>query len=131
MREPDAIQPTAFASFPVWLKPWERRGLAILLVLGIAFGVLVEIRSAFLSRRMGDLGVFVRTAWAVRAGEDIYQVSDDNRFHYHYPPLFAILLAPLADPPLGADRSGMLPYAVTVALWYGLSLLCLAFAVNW
>src|SRR5579864_7177982 len=94
------------------LSRWERYGLALFLVVIIAFGVLVELRSAFLSRRMGDLGVFLRTAWAVRAGEDLYKVSDDNRFHYHYPPLFAILMTPLADPPAGADRAGMLPYSV-------------------
>jgi hypothetical protein len=103
----------------------------LLLVALAAFGGLVELRSAFLSRRMGDLGVFLRTAWAVRAGEDIYQVADDNRFHYHYPPLFAILLTPLADAPPGADRTGMLPYPVTVALWYCLNLLFLALAVHW
>jgi len=101
-----------------------------LFALIVGFGALVELRSAFLSRRMGDLGVFVRTAWAVRAGADIYQITDDNRFHYLYPPLFAILMTPLADPPAGADRSGTLPYAVTVAVWYLLSLLCLACAVH-
>jgi hypothetical protein len=96
----------------------------------ILFGVLVEMRSAFLKRRMGDLDVFVRTAWAVRTGQDIYSVTDNNHFHYHYPPLLAILLTPLADPPPGADRSGTLPYPVTVALWYLLSALCLAVGVH-
>src|SRR5438874_9559923 len=99
-------------------------------VLGIAvvvlFGVLVEMRSAYLKRRMGDLGVFLRTAWAVRAGQDIYTVTDNNGYHYHYPPLFAILLVPLADPPPGADLSWTAPYAVAVAVWYAFSLFCLA-----
>ena len=113
------------------LLRWERNGLILLLVVMIAFGGLVELRSAFLSRRMGDLGVFLRTAWAVRAGDDIYQVSDDNHFHYHYPPLFAIILTPLADPPAGADHSWMLPYPVTVAVWYVLSVVCLFLAVHW
>jgi hypothetical protein len=115
----------------LWPTRWERCGLVLLLGVALAFAALVELRSVLLSRRMGDLGVFVRTAWAVRAGADIYQVSDDNRFHYHYPPLFAILLTPLADPPAGADRSWTVPYAVAVALWYLLSILCLALAVHW
>jgi alpha-1,2-mannosyltransferase len=113
------------------LSRWERCGLVLFLALIVAFGVLVELRSAFLSRRMGDLDVFLRTAWAVRAGEDIYKVTDDNRYHYHYPPLFAILLTPLADPPAGADHAWMLPYPITVAIWYIVSIVCLALAVHW
>ncbi len=57
-------------------------------------------------------------------------MTDDNGFHYHYPPLLAILAAPLADPPAGADRAAMLPYAVSVALCYVFNLLFLAFAVH-
>jgi alpha-1,2-mannosyltransferase len=108
----------------------ERGGLWLLFVVFVVFGGVVELRSAFLRRRMGDLEVFLRTAWAVRAGVDIYQVTDHNGFHYHYPPLLAIVLTPLADPPSGYDRSWTLPYAVTVALWYALSVVCLAVAVH-
>ena len=35
---------------------------------------------------MTDLHVYLRAAWAVRAGADIYDVVDDNRWHYQYPP---------------------------------------------
>jgi hypothetical protein len=103
----------------------------VLLILTLFFGALVELRSAFLHRRMGDLGVFLRTAWAVRTGRDIYTVTDNNGFHYHYPPLFAILLVPLADPPAGAERTWTVPYAASVAVWYTFSLLCLGIAVHW
>ena len=66
----------------------------------LAFGVLVEIRSAYMRRRMTDLNCYLRAAWAVRqGGADLYHVFDDNGWHYNYPPLFAILLTPLADPP--------------------------------
>jgi hypothetical protein len=112
------------------LTAWNCCAL-ILLVVVVLFGIIVEIRSAFLQRRMGDLDVFMRTAWAVRTGQDIYTVTDPNGFHYHYPPLLAILLVPLADPPPGADSSWMLPYPVTVALWYAVSVLCLVVAVHW
>lgn len=114
----------------LWLSAWEKRGLVLLLLALIGFGVVVEIRSALLKRRMGDFSVFARTAWAVRTGEDIYSVTDENHFHYHYPALFAILLTPLADPPPGADHTGYLPYAVSVGIWYVFSLLCLALAVH-
>jgi len=96
----------------------------------VLFGIIVEIRSAFLRRHMTDLGVFVRAAWAVRAGEDLYAITDDNGWHYHYPAVFAILLGPLADPPAGVDRTGYLPFGVTVALWYLFSLGCLIGAVH-
>src|SRR5438105_14052376 len=113
------------------LTAWQRCGLALGIATVVCFGGLVELRSAYLQRRMGDLGVFLRTAWAVRTGHDIYTVTDDNGYHYHYPPLFAILLAPLADPPPGAERSWTAPYTVAVAIWYVFSLLCLVVAVHW
>ncbi len=125
----------AHAAGPVpvvaWLSPRQKWGLAAFGVVLVVFGGLVELRSAFLSRRMGDLSVFVRTAWAVRAGQDIYTITDENGFHYHYPPLLAILMAPLADPPPGADHTGALPYPLIVALWYIFNLICLALAVHW
>jgi alpha-1,2-mannosyltransferase len=109
----------------------QRLAWALFLVAIVLFGILVEIRSVYLQRRMGDLGVFLRTAWAVRAGQDIYTVTDNNGYHYHYPPLFAILLAPLADPPPGVERSWSAPYATAVVIWYAFSLLCLMIAVRW
>lgn len=119
---------------PAWalrLSPWQQRGLVFLFVLFLLFGGLVEFRSAFLQHRKGDLDCFLRAGWAVRSGAGLYDVTDDNGFHYNYPPLLAVLVAPLADPPAGADRSGMLPWPVSVAIWYGFSLLCLAFAVHY
>ncbi|HEY7428398.1 MAG TPA: glycosyltransferase family 87 protein [Gemmataceae bacterium] len=103
--------------------------LAFLVVVAV-FAVLVEIRSAFQHTRKGDLNVFLRAGWAIRADADPYAVTDDNGFHYHYPPLLAILAAPLADAPAGAERTGMLPYSVSVAVCYVLNLLFLAFAVH-
>jgi hypothetical protein len=108
----------------------ELLGLGAFLLVLVLFGILVEIRSAFQQTRKGDLNVFLRAGWAIRAGADPYAVTDDNGFHYHYPPLLAILAAPLADAPAGADRGGLLPYSVSVAVCYVLNLLFLAFAVH-
>jgi hypothetical protein len=113
------------------LTPWQRRGLVLLGMAVVLFGGLVEFRSAFLHQRMGDLGVFLRAGWAVRAGEDFYAVTDDNRHHYHYPPTLALLLVPLADPPADRPMTGTLPYAVSVGVWYAFSILCLALALHW
>jgi len=112
------------------LRRGERLALVAFCVLIALFGVIVEHRSAFQHTRKGDLNVFLRAGWAVRSGADLYAVTDDNGFHYHYPPLLAILAAPLADPPAGADRTGTLPYSASVAVCYLLNLFFLAFAVH-
>jgi hypothetical protein len=108
-----------------------RLALICLLLGFILFGCIVEKRSAFMEGRHCDLGVYLRGAWAVRTGTDLYNITDDNGWHYNYPPLLAIVLVPLADPPAGADQAGMIPYALSVALWYLFSLICLAVAVHW
>lgn len=101
------------------LMRWERTSLLVLLAVVAAFGVLVEIRAAFFERRMSDLTVFLRAGWAVRSGADIYQVSDEgNGWYYVYPPFFAILMAPLAEAPPDAEQSWLLPYPISVGLWY-------------
>jgi hypothetical protein len=95
--------------------------LALLGLSVVLFGAYTVNRSAFLSRRMGDLGCYARAGWAVRVGADLYAVPDDTRFHYNYPPLLAIVMTPLADPPPGADTRGMVPFGITVAICYLLS----------
>jgi hypothetical protein len=112
------------------LRRGERLALIAFVVVLVVFGVIVEHRSAFQHTRKGDLNVFLRAGWAVRANADLYAVTDNNNFHYHYPPLLAILAVPLADAPAGADRNGMPPYFVSVAICYLLNLLFLAFAIH-
>jgi hypothetical protein len=114
----------------VWPSRWERRFLALFFVTLAAFGVLVEVRSAFLSRHMGDLGCYLKAAWAVRTGHDIYDVTD-NGWHYNYPPLLAILMVPLAEAPAGQSTAGLLPFAASAGLWYLFSVACLLLAVHW
>jgi hypothetical protein len=112
------------------LRRWERAGLGLLLAAIVVFGGVVLLRSALLNRRMGDCNVFTRAAWAVRTGGDLYEVTDGNGFHYVYPPIFAILLTPLADAPAGKGREWMLPYPATVAIWYVLNLVFAALAMH-
>ena len=101
-------------------------GLSLLLVTAIVFGAITEFRGAFLKARRTDIGSYLRAAWTVRAGGNMYEVTDDPGWHYNYPPLFAILMTPLADPPHGADRTGYLPYEVSVGIWY---MITMAFGV--
>jgi hypothetical protein len=113
------------------LSKWEWLSVGCLGIAIIFFGCLVEVRTAFLSRRMGDLNCYLRPAWAVRTGHDIYQICDDCGWHYNYPPFLAILLTPLADPPAGEDHAGMVPYAVSAAIWFLINVGCLALGVHW
>jgi hypothetical protein len=112
------------------LSRWEKIGIALFVVFLLGFGVHVEQRSAFLERRMGDLDVFLRAAWAVRNDADLYEITSDNDWHYLYPPLYAILITPLADPPKGEDATGYVPYAISVALCYLINLLSLMVAAH-
>jgi alpha-1,2-mannosyltransferase len=113
------------------LTRWQRLGLVLFFASLVIFGLVVEKRSAFMQRRMTDVDVYLRAAWAVRSGENIYTITEENGWHYHYPPLFAILLTPLADPPPGADRTGMLPFSVSAGIFYALNVLCLLLATHW
>jgi hypothetical protein len=113
------------------LGRWERRSLYLVLLLLIAFGVIVEIRCVFMPNRQTDLGVYLRAAWAARAGVNPYGVTDDNGWHFCYPPVISLLFMPLADAPPGADRTWMLPWAVSVVIWYLFSLACLFLAAHW
>ncbi|HEV8061821.1 MAG TPA: glycosyltransferase family 87 protein [Gemmataceae bacterium] len=112
------------------LATWERVGLYYLAAVVIIFGAVTELRSAFLHRRMGDAGVFFRAAWAVRSGADIYDVTDDNHWHFNYPPLFAILMTPLADAPPNESQAGLLPFGASIGIWYTFNIACLIFAVH-
>ena len=103
----------------------ERRWLGALLVLFLLVGVITELRAVCQDRPKGDLMVFLRTAWAVRADRDIYAVTDHNGWHYHYPPLLAILMTPLANPPPPVTMPGTLPYPVSVVVWYAFNVLLL------
>lgn len=79
---------------------------------------------------MTDFGVYARAAWAVRVGADLYSITDSNQWHYIYPPTFAILMTPLADPPGASNGSNYLPFAVGVALWYAISVAILVIVVD-
>ena len=109
------------------LSRLERFLLFLFLMVALGFGAVVVNRGALLQQRKTDLGVFLRAAWAVRGGADLYTITDDKGLLYHYPPLLAILLLPLADAPGPGGRAA---FAFKVGLWYTLSLVFLALAVH-
>jgi hypothetical protein len=116
---------------PSRLTRGERLAAGLLVGLAVALGVLFVYRSSFAERRQGDLAVYLRAAWAVRVGADPYAVTDHNGWHYAYPPLFAVLLSPLADAPPGADCSGLLPIWASATIYYLLNVGLLWLSVHW
>lgn len=108
---------------------WEQAGLVLLALLTVAFGALVEYRSTRLQMRKTDLPIYLRAASELRAGRSPYEFTSTGESHYNYPPLLALVLAPLAHGPEG-DSPGTVPFAVSVALWYGLSVLAVVWAVH-
>jgi alpha-1,2-mannosyltransferase len=99
----------------------ERIILAILVAILPLFGALVVWRSCYMARRHTDFGVYARAAWAARTGHDIYEVTDDSGLHYCYPPTFAVLMAPFAEPPKGEQQQYYLPFGISVGIWFALS----------
>jgi hypothetical protein len=96
--------------------------LIALAIIAIIVGVNVEIRGALIHTRHTDAGVYFSAAWAVRTGSDPYAATDQNGWHLMYPPLLAVLLAPLADAPPGMHRYWLIPYAFSIGIWYLLSI---------
>jgi len=111
-------------------RRWERVALVAAAVVVLAFLALTEVRSCFLKQRHTDFTVYARAAWAARAGHDLYAVADDHGWHYCYPPAFALLLAPLADPPPGFPRDGYPPFWLAVAVWIVVSTLAAVWAAH-
>jgi hypothetical protein len=107
------------------------RGSAIALTaFFVIFGGVTLVRSAFQKVHKTDLTVYLRAAWAVRTGEDLYAVEDEHGWHYHYPPLTAAILTPFAQPPAGSDEKALVPFPTMVVLWYCVSIFCAILAVH-
>ena len=83
------------------------------------------------AHNLGDVQVFFRAAWAVWTGYPLYQVVDDHGWSYHYPPTFAILMGPFADPLPGYPAlPWALPFAASVGVFYALSVAAMVLAAH-
>ena len=134
-----AMTPFSQRGLALFVRDWRpfrllaagpRRALLGLLAFAVLFGCLVEDRGALIRTRHTDVGTYFSAAWAIRSGSDPYDARDRNGWHYTYPPLLAVLLAPLADALPGMRRSWLLPYAVSVGLWYAMSVAFLFVAAD-
>ncbi len=98
---------------------FKHKWLGLLLILGLVWGVSISTlyRGAIGPKQRTDLTVYLKAGEMIAEGQAnrIYSVENVRHWHYVYPPLLAILLAPVSKWPLGA----------TVLLAYLLSIACL------
>lgn len=111
------------------LSALEQTSIVILLIIALIYGVFVECRATLTKNHNTDLGVYLAAAQAVRNNTDLYATTY-NSDHYMYPPFLAMLLAHFVPAPDVRGTPASVAFAVTVSLWYILSLLALAKAVS-
>ncbi|MFN8856160.1 MAG: hypothetical protein ACK50P_11385, partial [Planctomycetaceae bacterium] len=88
-------------------------GVFLALLIWCAVDVMVRARvdPEKPSLHMTDVTVYTEAAKAILAGEDPYQVTNIRGWPYIYPPLFAVLMSPLAP----------LPEPWQAAVWFWIS----------
>ena len=88
-----------------------------MVAIAVALVVYLPILLHRTASGLGDVQVFFRAAWAVWSGYPLYQVVDDHGWSYHYPPTFAILMGPFAEPlPGHPGLSWAMPFAASVGV---------------
>ena len=106
------------------------RALVALAALGMII-VLIMTLIEVLARGRGDAQVFFRAGWAIWTGHDIYNVTDDHGWSCHYPPFFALLMAPFANAPHGVELPWWAaPFPLAIILWYFIGVAALAAAAH-
>jgi hypothetical protein len=109
---------------PTWRDHNRRRWLWFALLVAIVVWGWVDVR-----RRARidperppvhktDFTVYTEAAAAFFDGRDPYEVTNPRGWHYLYPPLFALMLAPLAK--LDSQNQALVWYFVSVAACFGM-----------
>jgi len=92
------------------------------LVIALAVVGVITVRKAAVPGQSTDFTVYLAAGRDVLSsgGKALYSITDARGLHYIYPPLFAVLMAPLAA----------LPPAMASASWYLISIVLLFFALR-
>jgi hypothetical protein len=107
----------------------ERRVIAFVVILMLAFLPVVMWKTIALGQ--GDTQVFFRAGWAIWTGFPLYEITDHHGWTYHYPPTFALLMGPFANPLPGHARPWWaLPFPAAVAVWYFINAACVLLALH-
>lgn len=102
-------------------RPNSRETILLAFAAAAVLGLLLARLRQAIMMGQGDAQVFFRAGWAVWTGYPLYQVVDDHGWSYHYPPPFALLMGPFANPLPGFSKPAWAaPYPLSLALWYAL-----------
>jgi hypothetical protein len=107
-----------------WEERRRRRWAWIAVLIAIVIWGLTDVRRRARidpenpTAHKTDFTVYTEAGAAFFDGRDPYQVTNPRGWHYLYPPLFAILVAPLAG--LGTQTQAMVWYFVSVAACFGM-----------
>src|ERR1700761_2591886 len=111
--------------------PRRREWLAIAAVAAVTLLFLPLVVRKVVGLGHGDTQVFFRAGWAVWTGYPLYQITDHHGWTYHYPPTFALLMGPFANPLPGQPRPlWALPFPAAVVVWYLINAACLIVALH-
>jgi glycosyl transferase family 87 len=112
-------------------RPGRRECLAIALMAIVALSFLPIVVWKTVGLGQGDAQVFFRAGWAIWTGYPLYNVTDHRGWTYHYPPTFALFMAPFANPmPDYPQPWWALPFPAAVAAWYLINVVCLFLALH-
>ncbi len=112
-------------------RPGLRDFAIIVVIVFLMLGLLPIVVWKSVTLGQGDVQVFFRAGWAVWTGYPLYEVTDHHGWTYHYPPTFALLMGPFANPLPGFPRpSWALPFPAAVTVWYLFNAACLLLAVH-
>jgi len=131
MHQMTPLQPSAHSildRLPTWNQRNRRRWIWIALIIAIFVWGWVDVRRRARidpqnpTAHRTDFTVYTEAAAAFFDGRDPYEVTNPRGWHYLYPPLFALLLAPLAG--LDTQNQALVWYFVSVAACFGMSYEC-------
>ena len=112
-------------------RPGRREWVAVAVLAILVLGFLPIVVNKSVRLGQGDVQVFFRAGWAIWTGYPLYEVPDHHGWTYHYPPTFALLMGPFANPLPGYPQPWWaLPYPAAVAVWYLINIACLFAALH-
>jgi hypothetical protein len=120
--------PAIFAYLPTWEERRRRQWLWVAVVVALVIWGFVDVRRRARieadnpDAHKTDFTVYTEAGAAFFDGRDPYEATNPRGWHYLYPPLFALLVAPLAS--LDTQTQSMVWYFVSVAACLGLYCEC-------
>ena len=129
-RTPHGMNSTLFA-FEAISRPGRREWVAIAIFAALTVLLLPVVLWKTVGLGQGDVQVFFRAGWALWTGYPLYEVTDHHGWTFHYPPTFALFMAPFANPlPDYPQPVWALPFAAAVAVWYVINAVGLFLALH-